>query len=124
MELVLLAAARPSGDKLRHQLPGVMDSFMQWCEAVREDFQLGPQIDAQLETRRQRVGMTQAYGIWRAMNRGNPEGLKANGFGDDPTKGAEEPLRLELEMVPDWAPGRRMKWPKPSRMKLAKPVQN
>lgn len=124
MELVLLAAARPSGNKLRHQLPAVMDAFMQWCEAVREDFQLGQQIDAQLESRRQRVGMTQAYGLWRAMSGSNPEGLKATGFVDDPTKGAAEQLRLELEMIPDWAPGRSMKWPKPHRMKLAKPVQN
>ena len=119
MELLLLAAAKPSGDKLRHQLPGVMDSFMQWSETVREDFQLGPQIDEQLAARQQKVGMTQTYGDWRAMNRGNPEGLKANGYVDDPTKGAAEPLRLELEVVPEWAPGRSMKWPKPSKMKLA-----
>ena len=119
MELVLLAAARPSGNKLRHQLPAVMDSFMQWCEAARGDFELGPQIDEQLEARRKWVGMTQSYSLWRAMNRGNPEGLKANGYADDPTKGEAEQLRLELEMVPDWAPGRSMKWPNPYKMKLA-----
>ena len=119
---VLLAAAKPSGDKLRHQLPGLMDSFMQWCESAREDFQLGRPIDAQLETRRQRVGITQAQGVWRAMNRGNPEGLKANGYVEDPTQGDAEPVRLELEMVPEWAPGRSMKWPNPSKMKLALPA--
>ncbi len=123
LELLLLAAVKPSGDKRHQQLPGVMDSFMQWCEAVREDFQLGQQIDAQLETRRQRAGMTQVYGVWRAMNRGNPEGLKANGYVEDPTKGAGESLRLELELVPEWAPGRSMKWPKPFKMKLATPAQ-
>jgi transcriptional regulator with XRE-family HTH domain len=123
LELLLLAAAKPSGDKQRHQLPGVMDAFMQWCEAVREDFQLGPAIDAQLAARRRPVGMTQAYRDWRAMSRGNPEGLKANGFADDPTKGDREELRLEVEMVPEWAPGRSMKWPNPSRMKLAMPAQ-
>ena len=122
MELLLLAAAKPSGDKLRHQLPGLMDSFMQWCESAREDFQLGRPIDAQLETRRQRVGITQAQGVWRAMNRGNPEGLKANGYVEDPTQGDAEPVRLELEMVPEWAPGRSMKWPNPSKMKLALPA--
>ena len=119
MELLLLAASKPSGDKMRHSLPGVMDAFMQWSETVRADFQLGPEIDAQLDTRRKRVGMTQAYRDWRAMNRSNPEGLKANGFVDDPAKGDREELRLEVELVPEWAPGRSMKWPKPSKMKLA-----
>jgi transcriptional regulator with XRE-family HTH domain len=121
LELVLLAAAKPGGEKNRQRLPGVMDSFMQWGESVREDFQLGPQIDEQLEQRRQVVGMTQEYRDWRAMNRGNAEGLKAAGFVDDPAKGDREQLRLPLEMVPGWAPGRSMKWPKPSIMKLAKP---
>lgn len=121
LELLLLAAARPVGDKQRPQLPGVLDAFMQWAEAVREDFQLGPAIDAQLAARQRKVGMTQAYAIWRAMNRSNPEGLKANGFVDDPAKDHREELWLEVEMVPEWAPGRSMKWPKPFKMKLGWP---
>ncbi len=124
MEILLLAAAQPGGDQPRPQLPGVLDAFMQWAEAVRADFQLGPQIDAQLAARQRKVGMTQAYAIWRAMNRSNPEGLKANGFVDEPAKGPQEELRLEVEMVPEWAPGRSMKWPKPFKMKLAWPAHH
>ena len=99
-----------------------MDSFMQWCESAREDFKLGPQIDAQLRKRRRKVGMTQAYHYWRRMNRDNPGGLKASGFVDDPTKGDQEELRLEPELTPGWAPGRSMKWPKPAIMNLEKPA--
>ena len=34
------------------------------------------------------------------MARGNPGGLKAAGFQDDPANGEKEELRLELELVP------------------------
>jgi hypothetical protein len=44
--------------------------------------------------------MTQEFRDWRAMERGNPEGLKASGFNDDPSRGNKEQLRLELELVP------------------------
>lgn len=121
LELLLLAAVRPDGERIRQRLPGLMDSFMQWCESAREDFKLGPEIDQQLGQRRLKVGMTQEWRDWRAMARGNPEGLKANGFVDDPLKGDKEALRLEPEMVPGWAPGRSMKWPKPAKMNLAAP---
>ena len=63
--------------------------------------------------------MTQEYRDWRAMARGNPEGLKAAGFKDDPSRGDNEELRLKLEMVPGWAPGRSMKTPRPAVMTLA-----
>lgn len=119
MTLLLEAAARASEDKAGQRWPGLLDSFMQWGESAREDFELGPALDALLEKRRFRAGMTQEYRDWRAMARGNAEGLAANGFKDDPSKGDREPLRLELELVPEWAPGRSMKPPKPARMKLA-----
>jgi len=116
LELLFRAAARVGGDPPRQRLPGLMDSFMQWCEQAREDFKLGPAVDEQLGKRRFRAGMTQGYRDWRAMARGNPEGLKAAGFEDDPSKGDREPLRLELELVPGWAPGRSMKPPRPAVM--------
>jgi transcriptional regulator with XRE-family HTH domain len=119
MELLLLAAVQPDGERQRHRLPGVMDAFMQWCENTREDFKLGPQIDAQLLRRRKKVGMTQEMRDWRAMARGNPEELKASGYSDDASKEDRETLRLKLAMVPGWAPGRSMKWPSPAVMKLA-----
>jgi transcriptional regulator with XRE-family HTH domain len=119
LELLFRAAARPEGEPPRQRLPAVMDSFMQWCRSAREDFKLGPAIDEQLAQRRFRAGMTQEYRLWRAMARGNPEGLKAAGFTDDPSRGDKEELRLELELVPGWAPGRSMKPPRPAIMILA-----
>jgi hypothetical protein len=67
--------------------------------------------------------MTQEMRDWRAMARGNPEGLKAAGYSDDASKDDRETLRLKLTMVPGWAPGRSMKWPSPAVMKLAASVQ-
>ena len=119
LELLFRAAARPVGDPPRQRLAGFMDSFMQWCEGAREDFKLGPAVDEELGQRRFRAGMTQEFRDWRAMARGNPEGLRAAGFEDDPSKGDREQLRLELELVPVWAPGRSMKPPRPAVMKLA-----
>jgi transcriptional regulator with XRE-family HTH domain len=119
LELLLRAAVQPGGEKIRHRLPGVMDSFLQWCERTREDFQLGPEIDAQLETRRRKVGMTQPVHYWRRVKRENPEVMKAAGYVENPAKRDREELRLELELVPGWSPGRSMKWPKPAIMKPA-----
>ena len=119
LELLFRAAARAGGDPPRQRLPGLMDSFMQWCESAREDFKLGPAIDEQLGQRRFRAGITQEYRDWRAMARVDPEALKAAGFQDDPSRGDTEQLRLELELMPGWAPGRSMKPPQPAIMILA-----
>ena len=85
LELLFRAAARADGDPPRQRLPGLMDSFMQWCESAREDFKLGPALDEQLARRRFRAGMTQAYRDWRAMARGNSEGLKIMTLAPKPT---------------------------------------
>ena len=116
LELLYRAAARTDGDPPRQRLPGLMDSFMQWCEGAREDFKLGPVIDEQLAQRRFRAGMTQEYRDWRAMARGDPEGLKAEGFKDDPSQGTRKNCGWNWGLVPGWAPGRSMKPPKPAIM--------
>ena len=67
LELLLRAAARAEGDPPRQRLPGLMDSFMQWCESAREDFKLGPALDEHLATRPFRTGITQA--VWVAVRR-------------------------------------------------------
>jgi len=85
---------------------------MQWCEQTRNDFRLGPQIDAQLKQRKFKLGVTFTHGEWRRMQRENPASLAAVGFRDDPTKGAAEELRLEMEGRPEWTPGRSMKPPR------------
>ena len=122
LELLFRAAARMDGDPPRQRLPGVMDSFMEWCQSAREDFKLGPAIEEQRAQRKFRAGMTQEYRDWRAMARSNPEGLKAAGFQDDPSRGDKEKLRLVLDLVPGWAPGRSMKTPQPAIMILPTPV--
>ena len=101
-------------EKIRCRLPGVLDSFMQWCEGTREDFQLGPQIDEALKQRTFKMGVTMTYGEWRRMYRGDPAALKAAGFKDNPRKKDSEELRLEMEAAPGWAPGRSMTAPRPA----------
>lgn len=117
IELLLLAAVPPAGERKRQRLPGLMDSFMQWCESAREDFKLGTQIDGQLARRPFKAGITQTWRDWRAMERTDPAALRATGFVGDPSKGDQEELRRELNCVPGWAPGRSMKPPKPAVMK-------
>ncbi|HWW01831.1 MAG TPA: helix-turn-helix transcriptional regulator [Candidatus Acidoferrum sp.] len=123
LELLFRAAAKPGGGKLRGRLPGLMDSFIQWCEGVRKDFKLEREIDEQLEQRRFKAGMTQSYGEWRAMARRDPEALKAVGFKDDRRKRDKDRLRLELELAPDWAPGRSMRASDRAAMRAVLPTR-
>jgi transcriptional regulator with XRE-family HTH domain len=116
LELLLLAAVPPAGERRRQRLPGLMDSFMQWCESAREDFKLGAEIDQQLARRPFKAGIKQTMREWRAMERNDPAALRAAGFIDDPSKGDQEERGLELDCVPGWAPGRSMKPPKPAIM--------
>ncbi len=111
------AAAKPGRGKLRGRLPGLVDSFIQWCEEARRDFKLEREIDEQLAKRKFKAGVTQTYGEWRRMARQDPEALKAAGFRDSAGKADGERLRLELELAPDWAPGRRMHPPRPAAMR-------
>jgi transcriptional regulator with XRE-family HTH domain len=55
LELLFVAAAKSGGDTIRYRLPAVIDSFIQWCERTREDFQLDPQIQEQLEQRKEKL---------------------------------------------------------------------
>ncbi len=115
LELLFRAAAKPGRGKPR--LPGLVDSFIQWSEEARRDFKLEREIDEQLAKRKFKAGVTQTYGEWRRMARQDPEALKAAGFRDSAGKADEERLRLELEVAPDWAPGRRMHPPRPAAMR-------
>ena len=114
LTLILMAAAKPGSDGGRGRLPGVLDSFMQWCEGTREDFQLGPQIDEQLAKRTSKMGLTQTYREWRRMHKDDPAALTAVGFKDNPQKSDTETLRLEMEVRPGWKPGYSMKMPRPA----------
>ena len=118
LTLLFRAAAKPGRKKIRGRLPGVLDSFMQWCEQTREDFQLGPEIDEQLEKRRGKIGVTFTYREWRQAQREEPAKVAALGFKDDRTKRDDAALRLEGEGRPAWAPGRSMRWPRPARTEV------
>lgn len=121
LELLFRAAAKPGGGKVRDRLPGLADSFVQWCEGARQDFKLERGIEEQLEKRKFQAGVSLSYGEWRRMARRDPEALKAAGFKDDRRKRDEDRLRLELVLAPDWAPGRAMRPPKPAVMRAVLP---
>ena len=108
LELIFLAAG--SGAK-RHRLPGVLHSFIEWSDGVREVFALEREIDAQLERRKRRAGVTLSWAEWRRLAREEPERLRAMGFKDDPRQSGADTLRLEVEVRPGWAPGRSMQPP-------------
>jgi transcriptional regulator with XRE-family HTH domain len=102
--LLFVAAALPGG-KVGYRLPGVVDSFIQWCERTREDFQLDGKIRGQLDRRKTKLAINHTYGQWRRMQKEDPAACRMMGFKDDPQKGDGENLRLEVETVPSWRPG-------------------
>ena len=106
--LIFAAAARPRG-KVRHRLPGVVDSFIQWCERTREDFQLGGEIEEQLRQRKAKLVLNHTYRQWRAMQKDDPTICRMMGFKDDPRKSDSENLQLEAETIPIWKPGHPMR---------------
>ena len=105
LRLVFVAAAGPCGDKGRHPLPAVLDSFVQWCEQAREDFQLEPRIQEQLGQRKRKFSMNKSYREWREMQKEDPDICRAMGFKDNPKKPANAYLELSMDTVPLWQPG-------------------
>jgi len=119
--LIFAAAARAEGGVSRERLPGVLHSFIEWSERVRRDFDLGREIEEALLKRKAKAGVTLSYREWRRLAREEPARVRAIGFKDDPGKEDEEELRLEVEMRPGWAPGRRMWLPKASAPEFVVP---
>ncbi len=109
LKLLFLAATKPRGAKIRHRLPGVVDSFIQWCERTREDFQLEDQIDELLKERSHELEIRHSYGEWREMQKTDPEACRTMGFEDDPTKSDSEVLTRTRKVMPLWLPGRGMR---------------
>jgi len=118
LRILFLAAARPAGGQNRQQLPAVLESFRQWCEETREDFQLDEPIQAQLEQRPFKIGQTRTCGEWRRLRKESPAVYEAVGYHDDPSKSDEEKLFVGREAVPDWTPGACMRGPIPGRTRL------
>jgi transcriptional regulator with XRE-family HTH domain len=102
---LLFAAAAQSQGRVRYRLPAVLDSFIQWCERTREDFQLEAQIEEQLGHRKEKLVLNHTYGQWRKMQKEDPAACRMMGFKDDPRKSDNENLRLETETIPLWRPG-------------------
>lgn len=96
------------------RLPGVVGSFIQWCQQTREDFELGDGIDAQLAQRKRVEVFNRSYAQWRMMAKEQPHAARMRGFKDDPKRGDQEMLSLGLETVPMWTPGYDMRDPKRS----------
>jgi hypothetical protein len=103
------------------RVPGVLHSFIEWSDGVRRDFELGAEIDKQLERRKAKAGVTLSYGEWRRLAREDATRLRAIGFKEDARKRGEEMLRLEVEVRPGWSPGRRMHPPNAAAMEVAAP---
>jgi transcriptional regulator with XRE-family HTH domain len=109
LELLFIAAATENAETGPAPLPGVVDSFIQWCRATREDFGLGPAIEAELAKRKKTLELTHSYGQWREMAKEDPAMARMMGFKDNPKRRDEERLSLKMETVPEWMPGTSMR---------------
>lgn len=102
---LLLSAAAGTPDGKSSCLPAVVDSFVQWCQQTRQDFQLEPAINRLLDERKSAVTVSQSYEAWRRQQREDPAACRMMGFKDNPKKGDHENLSLTAETVPAWRPG-------------------
>jgi DNA-binding XRE family transcriptional regulator len=118
LRILFQAAVWPTRGQNRPQLPAVLESFRQWCEATRVDFQLDEGIQAQLAQRRFKLGQTRPYGEWRRRHKGSPAAFEAAGYQDDPSKGDAEGLFVGREAVPAWTPGACMRGPIPGQTRV------
>ena len=114
LELLFMAAAAGNAESGPVRLPGVVDSFIQWCQQTREDFGLGPAIEAALATRKGTLELTHSYRQWREMAKEDPAMARRMGFKDNPKRKDEESLSLKMETVPEWMPGTSMRASKSS----------
>jgi transcriptional regulator with XRE-family HTH domain len=109
LELVFMAAATANAETEPTRLAGVVDSFIQWCQQTREDFGLGPAIEAELAKRKGTLELTHSYGQWREMAKQDPAMARMMSFKDNPKRRNEENLSLKMETVPEWMPGTSMR---------------
>jgi len=108
LELLFRAAATANGEGGASRLPGVLDSFIQWCKETRTAFRLEKEIDAQLGQREVKVELTKSYGQWREMAKTDPKMARRMGFKDKAGKDEQETLTLSAAMFPVWMPGHSM----------------
>lgn len=109
LELLFTAAARAGEGGGAARLGALLDSFVQWCNRARADFQLEREIDAQLAERKRPLKLNKSFKQWRAMARTDPDAARMFGFVDDPERESSEMLELEMETIPVWWPGGAMR---------------
>ena len=109
LELIFMAAAmRVEEGKMKYGLPGVLESFVRWCEKVREDFGLEEAIEERLRARGFEEWVTMTYKEWRELARKGSDLPRAAGFVDNRQRAGDESETLKVWMHPGWAPGRNM----------------
>jgi transcriptional regulator with XRE-family HTH domain len=104
LEILFLAAAQPVRGE-RHRLPGVVQSFIEWCERSREDFKLDKGIEEELRQRKKKVEITLTYREWRRKQKEEPSICRWFGFKDDARKADGDGLTLSTTVFPTWRPG-------------------
>jgi DNA-binding XRE family transcriptional regulator len=102
--LLLQAAAKSGGGRIRDRLPAVAQSFVEWCERTGKDFQLVTQIDELLAQRRVSFEIG-TYGELRKDQSLKPF-LKTEKWESDDDI-------VQAEFAPKWSPGIRMRDPFP-----------
>jgi DNA-binding XRE family transcriptional regulator len=108
LELLFLAAARSGASEDCSRLPGLIDSYIQWCQQARVDFELGREIDAELAKRQEPLRFNKSFREWREMAKTDPTMARMFRFKDNRKKGDQEMLEREMKKVPVWTPGQSM----------------
>ncbi len=109
LELLFRAAAKTGQGEACTRLPGLLDSFIQWCHQAREDFELAAAIDTELNERSWSMELTHTYADWRKMLKVNPGRARMMKFKDDPTKDGQEVHTQRVPVAPVWMPGESMR---------------
>ena len=110
LELLFLAAARARATEGCSRLPGLLDSFIQWCQQAQQDFELGGEIDAELATRKKPITLNKSFAGWREMAKTDPTMAREFRFKDNPKIDDREMLELSTrDTVPVWSPGQSMR---------------
>ena len=100
--LILKAAAKPGGGRIKDRLPAVHMSFIEWAEQTRHDFRLEKQIDELLAERKCKDSVTMTYGDWRKDKATVDAFASFYGFKDDKRAPNERKLTLTKIVTPGW----------------------
>jgi len=109
LELLMRASVKGKDEtQARARMAGVVNSFVQWCQQTRKDYELERPVDELLAERTTAIELRKSYAQWREMVKTDPDAARAMGFKDDPKKDGAEILRLRVDGIPVWKPGYEM----------------